>query len=145
MIQAIVKWPQPATATDVHSFLGFTNHYRSFMHKYAHIARPLIILISGKNANKKKQGIKWNDNCERAFQKLKQLCSNTPILAYGDYSKPSKLHNIACNLGLGAVLYQVDEDGIDRVTAYAGRTLSKSERNYPAYKHGISSFEVGHN
>ena len=41
------------TVTDVHSFLGFTNHYRRFIHKYAHIARPLSILISGENAKKR--------------------------------------------------------------------------------------------
>ena len=40
----------------------------------------------------------------------------------------------ACNLGLGGVLYQTGEDGLDRVVAYATRTLSKSERNYPAYR-----------
>ena len=57
-----------------------------------------------------------------------------PILAYANYSKPVKLHTDACNMGLGAVLYQTDEDGLDRVIAYASRTLSKSERNYPAYK-----------
>ena len=38
------------------------------------------------------------------------------------------------NLGLGAALYPTDEDGLERVTVYARRTLSKSERNYPAYK-----------
>ena len=65
---------------------------------------------------------------------MKQLCSSTPILPYADYSKPFKLHMDACNLGLGAVLYQMSEDGLDRVIAYASRTLSKSERNYPAYK-----------
>ena len=48
--------------------------------------------------------------------------------------KPSKLHMDACNLGLGAVLYQTDEDGLDRVIAYASRTLTKSERNHPSYK-----------
>ena len=64
-IQAIVNWPRPTTVTDVHSFLGFTNHYRRFIHKYAHIARPLNVLISGKNANKKKQAINWNEDCKQ--------------------------------------------------------------------------------
>ena len=71
---------------------------------------------------------------EESFQKLKQVCSSTPILAYADYSKPFKLHIDEFNLGLSAVLYQTDEDGIDRVIAYTSRTLSKSERNYPTCK-----------
>ena len=37
-------------------------------------------------------------------------------------------------MGLGAVLYQTDEDGLDRVIACASRTLNKLERNYPTYK-----------
>ena len=90
-IKAIVNWPRPSTVTDVHSFLGFINHYRRFFHKYAHIARPLNFFISGDNANKKWQAIKCNEDCEESFQKLKQLCSSTSILAYADYSKPFKL------------------------------------------------------
>ena len=90
--KAIVNWPRPTTVTDVHSFLGFTNHYRRFIHKYAYIARPLNMLISGDNANKKKQAIRWNEDCEESCQRLKQLCSSTPMLAYADYSKPFKLH-----------------------------------------------------
>ena len=48
-----------------------------------------------------------------------QLCSSTPILAYADYNKPFKLHTNACGSGLGAVLYQVDDNGVHRVIASA--------------------------
>ena len=129
-----MNWSRPSTLTDVCSFLGFTNHYRRFIHKYANITRPLNLLISGDNENKKKQAITWNEDCEESFKKLKQLCSSTPILAYADYSRPLKLHTGACSLGFSAVLYQTGEDGLDRVIAYASRTLSRLERNYKAYK-----------
>ena len=67
------------------------------------------MLTSGDNTNKKKQAIKWNEDCEESFEKLKQLCSSTPTLAYADYSKPFKLHTDACSLGLGTVLYQTSK------------------------------------
>ena len=133
-IEAIRDWPQPITVSDVRSFLGFTNYYRKFIEGYATIARPLNILVSGENAGKKKALIQWNQDCEVAFQALKKKCMETPILAYADYNKPFKLHTDASGIGLGAVLYQTDQNGHDRVIAYASRVLSKSERNYPAHK-----------
>ena len=75
-----------------------------------------------------------NERCEEAFLNLKGRCCNPPILAYTNYSKPFKLHTATSGLGLGAILYQTQGDGTNRVIAYASRTLSRSERNYPAYK-----------
>ena len=57
-----------------------------------------------------------------------------PILAYMDFTQPFKLHTDACGYDLGAVLYQTHEDGTDTVIAYAGRSLTKAESNYPAHK-----------
>ena len=57
-----------------------------------------------------------------------------PILAYANFSKPFKLHTDACGTGLGAVLYQTQEDGTKPVIAYASRSLSKAESHYPAHK-----------
>ena len=50
-------------------------------------------------------------------------------MAYSDPSKPYIVHTDANELGLGAVLYQHQENKL-RVTAYASRTLSPSEKNY---------------
>ena len=66
-------------------------------------------LISGENAAKKKNSIKWDSECQEAFDKLKELCTTTPILAYADFKNPFKLHTDASVLGLGVVLYQVQE------------------------------------
>ena len=90
----------------VQGFLGFTNYYHKFIPKYAHIARPINQLVSGENANKKKTLVEWTEECQTAFEHLKHLCSQTPVLAYVNYQKPFKLHTDVSENGLGAVLYQ---------------------------------------
>ena len=61
------------------------------------------------------------------------MCVSTPILAYPDDQLPFTLHTDSSTDGLGAVLYQ-KQDGKQRVIAYASRSVSKAESNYPAHK-----------
>ena len=70
---------------------------------------------------------------QEAFDKLKELCTTTPILAYADFRKPFKLHTDASILGLGAVLYQV-QDGVEKVISYVSRSLTKLETKYLVHK-----------
>ena len=133
-IEAVKNWPTPKTVTDVRSFLGFTNHYWRFIKGYAKVARSLNSLVSGDNANRKKALVDWTEECNIAFKKLKDLCTKTPLLACADYKKPFQLQADASDLSLGAVLYQKDEVGQQRVIAYASRSLSHTECNYPAHK-----------
>ena len=61
------------------------------------------------------------------------MYSNSYI-AYANYKKPFALHTDASENGLGAVLYQKQDDGMDCIIAYTSCTLSKSKRNYDAHK-----------
>ena len=120
--------------TEVCSFLGFMYYYRKFIHRFAQITKPLNALVSGDNTKSKKKLVEWNEDCEAEFQELKKLCSETPILAYADCQKPFCLQMDANEKGLGAVLYQIQDDGTSRVIVYASRTLSKFGENYDAHK-----------
>ena len=120
--------------TDVRSFTGFTNYYHKFIKGYAKIAHPLHELTSGENAKRKHRPVEWDDRCQALFEALKKLCSESPVLAYADYSKPFVLHTDASTTGLGAVLYQKQSDGKERVITYASQSLNHAEQNYDAHK-----------
>ena len=136
-IEAVSKWPTPKTVYDVRSFLGFVWYYRRFIKNFSRITKPIREVITGlENQSKrtaKKTYIEWTDAADTAFEHLKAMCVSTPILAYPDYQLPFTLHTDSSTDGLGAVLYQ-KQDGKLRVIAYASRSVSKAESNYPAHK-----------
>ena len=136
--ERIQNWPTPKTPEEVRQFLGFCGYYRRFIQNFSQIAKPLTILMPiPKEKKKGKQAAKqkwvWGAEQEEAFRKLKQLLATPPILGFPNYAMPFELHTDASGLGLGAVLYQMQE-GKKRVISYASRGLTKSERNYPAHK-----------
>ena len=90
-------------------------------------------MIPRENASRKCNPIKWDSECQTAFDQFKELCTTTPVLAYADFTRPSKLHTDATVLGLGAVLYQLHES-VEKVISYTSRSLTQSETKYPVHK-----------
>ena len=131
-VAAVAKWPVPTKAPDLRSFLGFTGYYRRFIKNYSCIAKPLHVLVADVEAQCMEY--EWSEACQEEFDTLKTRCIGAPILAYPNFDKPFIVHTDASGVGLGAILYQADDDGRERVIAYASRGLSKSEANYPAHK-----------
>ena len=96
------------------------------------MARPLHNLLKVPEGQKTAQ-FSWNLDQEESFIKLKKLLSSSPVLAFADFTKPFLLHTDASGDGIGAVLYQ-EQDNKERPIAFASRSLSPSEKNYPAHK-----------
>ncbi|GBN43808.1 Retrovirus-related Pol polyprotein from transposon 412, partial [Araneus ventricosus] len=71
----------------------------------------------------------WTELQEEAFSDLKSALISEPILSLFDETAPTELHTDASGYGIGAVLVQ-QQDGKERVIAYASRTLTKPETNY---------------
>ena len=72
----------------------------------------------------------WSDGCEHSFTELKrQLCS-APLLAYPKFDREFTLYTDASDVGLGVVLSQRDDSGLERVIAYGSRSLTPRERKY---------------
>ena len=137
--RAISTWPVPGNIKALRTFLGFSGYYRRYVKDYSKIVKPLNDLLKGHSTIKGKTGKakpppwRWGDDESEAFETIKQKLMSPPILAYADFDKPFILHTDASSHGLGAVLYQI-QNNEKRVIAYASRGLKNSEKHHPAHK-----------
>ena len=76
-----------------------TGYYRKFIKDYGKIAKPLTDLL-------KKGGFGWNEEPQKAFEQLRKLITQAPILALPSFSKPFAIECDASGKGIGAVLLQ---------------------------------------
>ena len=133
---------RPRNVGDVRKTLGLLSYYRRSIPSFARIAKPMYELLTEtssssqtcKTSNNKGQiksnvTINWIDRHQQSLKEIIQLLTNAPLLAFPEPEKPYVLHTDASQDGLGAVLYQ-KQDGMNRVIAYASRTLSAAEKKY---------------
>lgn len=73
--------------------------------------------------------IQWNKEHQEILERLIDMLTQPPVLAYPDFTRPFILHTDASQRGLGAVLYQNQQDKM-RVIGYGSRTLTPAEQNY---------------
>ena len=77
--------------------------------------------------------MQWGPAQQCIFDTIKEKLYFPPVLAYADFCKPFFLHTDASSEGLWAVLYE-EQEGMERVIAYASRGLRNGENNYRAHK-----------
>jgi transposase InsO family protein/predicted aspartyl protease len=122
-IEAVRDWPVPVNAKQVRSFLGLAGYYRRFVQHFSHKAAPLYKLTE------KGAKFRWTQECQEAFETLKEALITTPILSYPRAEGQYILDTDASNKALGAVLQQI-QDGKEKVIAYMSKSLSRAEQRY---------------
>ena len=122
-IEAITNAPTPQTVTQLKSFLGLVNYYGKFLPDLATLLHPLHRLLH------KEQSWTWDQKCDDAFQRVKELVTSEQVLTHYDTNKPIKLACDASAYGIGAVISHVI-NGEEKPIAFASRTLNQAEKNY---------------
>ena len=71
----------------------------------------------------------WGPQHDKEWEDIKNILSSSPVLAYYDSRKPTKVSTDASRDGLGAVLLQ-QHDGEWNPVAYGARSLTSAETRY---------------
>lgn len=120
---AITQRREPKNLKELISFIQTCSWYRRFIDQFAKIAKPLTDLF------KKNAVWQWNDPHINAFNKLKDLLVQPPILKQAEDLTPFLIKTDASSYALGAVLLQREKNR-EHPIEFASRLLTPAERNY---------------
>ena len=115
----VLNAPIPKTKTKIRAFVWLVRYYSLFTPNYASIAAPLTYVT--------KKGlpiqIVWNEKANQAYESLKTMLCEHPVLMLPNFDKTFILRIDASGVGLGAMLMQEYNDD-SHVIAYASKQFS---------------------
>ena len=99
-LEALKAMVRPVNPKGIKQYLGFVGYYRKFIPKYSDIAKPLTELTKFDVA------FNWSDECQKAYDLLKEYLLKEPILRYPDPELPYILYTDASKYAWAGVLTQ---------------------------------------
>ena len=118
-VEAIKNMPSPTNKGELESVLGMLNYLSAFAPMLSDMTAPL------RELTRKNTVFKWDCNTESIFQKVKDVITASPVLAYFDPEKETHIQVDASKNGLGATLMQ---DG--KPVAFASKSLTETQKAY---------------
>jgi transposase InsO family protein len=130
-INAVKNWKPPEDVKQVKQFLGLASFFRRTIQNFAIIASPLNKLT--RKDSPWKSGT-LPENALEAFRKLKTALCKRPCLQPVNFDKEVILTvDASTSVGLGAVLSQKNDQGVEHPCAYASRSLKDEEKKYAPF------------
>jgi ribonuclease HI len=124
-VQAIRSMPTPRTEKEIRSFLGRINYVARFIAQPTATCEPLFKLL------RKDVKIKWTEDCQRAFDKIKEYLLNPPILVPPTPGRPLILYLTVQEASMGCMLGQQDETGKkEQAIYYLSKKFTEPETRY---------------
>lgn len=128
--QAIAGISKPQTVTQMRTFLGIVNYFRSHIPQYAKITAGLYGLIEGKEGKRGKQDpLEWTEKLSEEFETVKEAAASAETLFHFEEGLEIILRTDASDFAVGGVVTQVTEEG-ERPILFLSKKLSRAQRNY---------------
>ena len=96
--KAILDMPAPRTEKEIRGFLGRLQYISHFIARLTDICEPIFRLL------RKNQPTVWNDDCQCAFEKIKECLLSPPVLVPPTPGRPLLLYLLVSDIALGCML-----------------------------------------
>ncbi|MCQ7416301.1 reverse transcriptase domain-containing protein [Salmonella enterica] len=124
-VKAILEMPPPRTQKEVRGFLGRLNYIARFISHLTATCEPIFKLLRKNNT------CIWNDDCQKAFEKIKQYLQNPHVLVPPTPNRPLILYLTVTENSMGCVLGQHDSSGRkEQAIYYLSKKFTDCETRY---------------
>ena len=122
-IEAIQKINQMKSPKDCKSFCGAVNFLSMYLDKLQTILIPIYKLT------RKSVPFEWTRECQDAFEEVKRLVTQAPVLGMPDCTGLYQLYSDTSKIGCGASLFQI-QNGNPILLGYHSKKLHEACMNY---------------
>ena len=102
----------PQTETEIGGFLGRLQYISRFIVKLTDTCEPIFQLL------RKKQPKVWDDQCQQAFERIREYFLSPPVLVPSMPRRPLLLYFSILDVALVCMLAQLDDSGKERAIYY---------------------------
>ena len=117
-VRAVQCYPPPTTKKELMRFLGLVGYDRGFYRNFSEVVAPLTDLL------KTRVTFVWSFSCQQAFERVKSLLCEAPVLTAPRFDRPFALQVDASHVGVGAVLLQMDDLGLEKPMSFFSKKFN---------------------
>ena len=125
-IEAIVRLKVPRTLKQLRGFCGMVNYLTRYVPRLNDLLRPI------RRLTRKNTRYKWSEECQYAFDKIKELICKAPVLTLPNKEGLIRVYVDTSNTGVGCTVFQCDLEDPEKenLICYFSKTLEEPVKRY---------------